>query len=470
MKIFLSGATGFVGRHLILRLLRDGHEITAWVRNPSKASLSLGGEVSIAGGADSYELPPDALDGFDAVINLAGEPIAGGRWTKKRKLSILKSRVETTKALVNGIKSTPKAPHIFISASAIGYYGSTVENDVTNEHGSNGNGFLPQICAAWEAPLSEVPESTRVVTTRIGLVLGLQEGLLGKLTPVFDAGVGGVMGSGRQMMSWIHITDLVEIIATALTNKNFEGPINCVAPNAVSHEVFCKTLAKVLNRPCLFGVPSIALQMALGESSQLILDGAHITSEKLPTLSFQFEYENLHNALTDIFGKKKPIIIEKRTKGSLGSYRLACATIVNHDFHHVRPFFFTPKSLAVLSPPGSGLELLYGYEEKMRQGTEMAFKIKMGPIPQTWVANIEENNPEYFIDTQVKGPMRYWHHKHSFTALESGTELRDEVNFSMPLGFLGKIALELFAKNMLQRLFVYRNHMLKLRFGNLEGQ
>ena len=105
MKIFLSGATGFVGRHLILRLLRDGHEITAWVRNPSKASLSLGGEVSIAGGADSYELPPDALDGFDAVINLAGEPIAGGRWTKKRKLSILKSRVETTKALIQRICS-----------------------------------------------------------------------------------------------------------------------------------------------------------------------------------------------------------------------------------------------------------------------------------------------------------------------------------------------------------------------------
>ena len=466
MKIFISGATGFIGRHLILRLLRDGHEITAWVRNPTRASLSLGDEIKIIGGAKSYELQPGALEGFDAVINLAGEPIAGGRWTKGRRTQILESRVQTTRALIENLNSVTNQPKVFLSASAIGFYGSTEENDIVFESGPNGKGFLPEICQAWEAPLSKLPQSTRTVTMRIGLVLGLQEGLLGKLTPIFDAGLGGVMGSGHQMMSWIHITDLVELFVSALTTKDFEGPINCVAPNAVSHEKFCKTLASTLNRPCLFGVPAIALQMALGQSAELILQGAHIASEKLSPLSFEFKFDTLHQALNDIYGKKKPITIEKLDKKALGAYRLQSATLVDQSFENVRPFFFTPKSLALLSPPGSNLELLYGYEENMRQGQEMAFKIKMGPIPQTWVAHIEENNPDYFIDTQVKGPMRYWHHKHSFVALESGTELRDEVSFSMPLGILGSIALKLFAKNMLHRLFIYRDHMLKLRFGD----
>ena len=252
MKIFMSGATGFVGRHLILRLLRDGHEITIWARNPSKAALTLGGEVKVIGGADKFQLHEDALDGFDAVINLAGAPIAGGRWTRKRKQLIRDSRVHTTEALVKACQTVKAPPAVFISASAIGYYGPGLSDAVFHEQTPAGNGFLADVCQAWEKPLEELPASTRCTVARIGLVLGLQEGLLDKLTPVFDAGLGGVMGTGKQMMSWIHISDLVEIFVSALDSEKLNGPVNCVAPNPVSHKVFCKTLAQTIRRPCIF--------------------------------------------------------------------------------------------------------------------------------------------------------------------------------------------------------------------------
>jgi uncharacterized protein len=465
MKIFLTGATGFIGRHLILRLLREGHEITVWVRNPVKAARALGNEVEIQGGADQYRLPANALNNCDAVINLAGEPIAGGRWTTSRKQKIIKSRVKTTQALVQACNTSKHPPHVFISASAIGIYGAAKENTLLDETAPGGKDFLADVCKQWEAPVNEITSSTRTIIARIGLVLGQQEGLLQKLTPVFDVGLGGVIGSGQQMMSWIHITDLVEAFTTLLTNKNYQGPVNMVSPKAVSHKIFCKTLATTLNRPCLFGVPSIALKLALGQAAEMILTGNHAIPGQLEKNGFQFNFPTLDAALENIFGKKNTVFIEKTSLHEGATPRLITSTFVPYPFEKVRPFFFTPKSLVLLSPPVSQMELLYGYEENMRQGQEMAFQIKMGPIPQTWIANIDEHHPEYFVDTQTKGPMRYWHHKHSFIAHETGTELKDEVHFTMPLGFLGKLALKIFAKVMLRRLFLYRNHMLHLRFG-----
>lgn len=464
MKILVSGATGFIGRHLCQRLLRDGHEVTAWVRDPNKAVSQLGCEVNILGGASNYLLPDTGVDEFDAIVNLAGAPVAGVRWSAARKKQILDSRVRTTEALVAAINRSPTPPQVLFSTSGIGFYGYGDPKEVFTESSDAGNDFLSRVTQAWEAAANQTANGCRLVIGRIGLVLGLDEGILGKLTPIFETGLGGVMGSGRQGMSWVHIYDLVDFIAHALLNERTEGVYNCVAPNPVSHRQFCKTFAKTLGRPCLFKIPGLALKTALGEASEMVLQGAVVTTERTDATGFSYSFAHLGGALEHLFEKKNGPVIQA-SKQKSGHFSIRDSTRVQAPFETVRPFFFFPKSLSILSPPASRMEFLYGHESEMREGHEMAFRVQLGPLTQTWTAIIEENTPDYFVDTQAKGPMSSWHHKHRFIAQDWGTEISDEVQFRMPLGPLGRFALKLFAGEMIRRLFVYRKHMMKIRFG-----
>ena len=191
MKVLISGATGFIGRHLAQRLLRDGHEVTAWVRDRLRAEKTLGTEIQVIEGARGYQLPAEKLEAFDAVINLAGESIVGGRWTGAKKKRILESRVRTTQALVKAINECKNPPKVFFSASATGFYGHGDAQSPFDENCNAGNDFLAQVSEQWESAAKEVNTDTRLVIGRISLVLGLEEGLLGKLTPLFDAGLGG---------------------------------------------------------------------------------------------------------------------------------------------------------------------------------------------------------------------------------------------------------------------------------------
>lgn len=296
MKIFITGGTGLVGSHLIPRLLQEDHTVTVLSRNIEKAQAILGNNLEFC---DSLERLT-SLDEYDAVINLAGEPIAGKRWSELQKQRLCQSRWQITKKLTQLIKSGENPPQIFISGSAIGYYGNK-EDVIITEDTEPHEEFTNKLCKAWEAFAMEAESSkTRVCLLRTGIVLSSKGGMLAKILPVFKLGLGGTMGSGKQYISWIHIEDMVGIINFLLTAPQIKGAVNMASPTPVTNKEFSKTLAKVLKRPCIFNVPSVIISLLMGEASTLLLDGQRAIPKKLELNKYQFRYKNIQSALVNI--------------------------------------------------------------------------------------------------------------------------------------------------------------------------
>ncbi|QIK59962.1 TIGR01777 family protein [Dysgonomonas sp. HDW5A] len=296
MKIFITGGTGLVGSHLISRLLQEDHTITVLSRNIEKAQAILGNNLEFC---DSLE-KLTSLDEYDAVINLAGEPIAGKRWTELQKQRLCQSRWQITKKLTQLIKSGENPPQIFISGSAIGYYGNK-EDVIITEDTEPHEEFTNKLCKAWEAFAMEAESSkTRVCLLRTGIVLSSKGGMLAKILPIFKLGLGGTMGSGKQYISWIHIEDMVGIINFLLTAPHIKGAVNMTSPSPVTNKEFSKTLAKVLKRPCIFNVPSVIISLFMGEASTLLLDGQCAIPKKLELNKYQFRYKDIQSALVNI--------------------------------------------------------------------------------------------------------------------------------------------------------------------------
>ncbi len=296
MKIFITGGTGLVGSHLIPRLLQENHTVTVLSRNIEKAQAILGNNLEFC---DSLERLT-SLDEYDAVINLAGEPIAGKRWTELQKQRLCQSRWQITKKLTQLIKAGENPPQIFISGSAIGYYGNK-EDIIITEDTEPHEEFTNKLCKAWEAFAMEAESSkTRVCLLRTGIVLSSKGGMLAKILPIFKLGLGGTMGSGKQYISWIHIEDMVGIINFLLTAPQIKGAVNMTSPTPVTNKEFSKTFAKVLKRPCIFNVPSVIISLFMGEASTLLLDGQRAIPKKLELNKYQFRYKDIQSALVNI--------------------------------------------------------------------------------------------------------------------------------------------------------------------------
>jgi|DewCreStandDraft_5_1066085.scaffolds.fasta_scaffold06314_5 hypothetical protein len=295
MRILISGATGMVANALIPLLHQ--HEIFKLVRRP------LDGKNEIIWDAEKGFSPEEEnkLQGFDAVINLVGDNVASGRWTPQKKLSIRNSRVLGTKNLIDALKRHNASPKVFISASAIGFYGDRGDETLT-EDSPRGKGFLAEICEEWEAEALRARDlGSRVVLLRIGIVLAKEGGALKKMLLPFSLGVGGVVGSGKQWMSWIALDDLTEIIKFSLENDTLEGPVNCTAPNPVTNKEFTITLGKVLNRPTFIPLPSLLIKCIFGEMGEtLLLQGNKVIPKKLLEKGFKFRYPDLEIALRKI--------------------------------------------------------------------------------------------------------------------------------------------------------------------------
>ena len=265
-------------------------------RNIEKAQAILGNNLEFC---DSLERLT-SLDEYDAVINLAGEPIAGKRWTELQKQRLCQSRWQITKKLTQLIKSGENPPQIFISGSAIGYYGNK-EDVIITEDTEPHEEFTNKLCKAWEAFAMEAESSkTRVCLLRTGIVLSSKGGMLAKILPIFKLGLGGTMGSGKQYISWIHIEDMVGIINFLLTAPHVKGAVNMTSPSPVTNKEFSKTLAKVLKRPCIFNVPSVIISLFMGEASTLLLDGQRAIPKKLELNKYQFRYKDIQSALVNI--------------------------------------------------------------------------------------------------------------------------------------------------------------------------
>jgi uncharacterized protein len=299
MQIAITGSTGLVGSHLTSFLTTGGHEVVPLVRSepsPDRREIRWDPE----GGA----IDTAALEGLDAVVHLAGENIATGRWTEDKKQRIRHSRVNGTRVLSQALTGLQNPPKVLVSASAIGYYGDRGD-EMLDEHSGPGSFFLSEVCREWEEATGPAREKgIRVVNLRIGVVLSPKGGALGKMLPPFRMGAGGVVGSGKQWMSWIVLDDLVTAIHFAITHENLQGPVNVVSPNPVTSREFTKTLGKVLGRPTLVPMPAFAAKLALGQmADELLLASARIFPKELQQAGFEFAYPDLESGLRHLLGK-----------------------------------------------------------------------------------------------------------------------------------------------------------------------
>ena len=294
-KILITGASGFVGTHLTQFLLQKGYKVKVMIRSSNKTR-----EDQIYWNPDQDEIDTNSLEGLDYVVHLAGENIAG-RWTADKKARIENSRVKGTKLLSDSLAKLKNPPKVLIAASAIGIYGNRGD-EILTEDSSSGSGFLADVGVKWEEATKLAEEAgIRVCNVRIGLVLGMDGGALEKMIIPFRLGLGGKIGDGRQYWSWIAIDDLISIIYSLLNNENLSGPVNAVAPNAVTNSEFTSIIGKVLKRPTIIPLPAFAAKGLLGEmADETMLSSTRVLPQKLLDSGYEFKYTQLEDALTEI--------------------------------------------------------------------------------------------------------------------------------------------------------------------------
>ena len=299
MKVAITGATGFVGSRLVEQLQAQGHQPLIFTRNRASALRKFPNLEIVAYTPTESGEWQKAIAGCDAVVNLAGEPIAESRWTPKHKEEILNSRKLGTQKIVEAIAQANPKPKVLVNASAIGYYG-TSETATFDETSLPGNDFLAEVCQAWEAEAQKVKDAgVRLVIVRLGIVLG-NGGALAKMIPPFQLFAGGPLGTGQQWFAWIDRDDLVSLIIEALTRPDIEGVLNATAPNPVRMSELCEKLGDVLHRPSWLPVPSFALEALLGEGAKVVLEGQQVLPKRTTSYGFQYQYPTVREALAKI--------------------------------------------------------------------------------------------------------------------------------------------------------------------------
>ena len=300
MKILIAGASGLVGSALVPALRRQGHEVVALVRRPVRR------EDEIAWNPADGELEPAVLATTDAIVNLAGENIAAGRWTAARKAALRGSRLDSTRTLARALTRAEPRPRVLVNASAVGFYGDRGD-EVLTEDSPGGRGFLPELCAAWETEARAAESAgARVVRLRLGVVLAREGGALGRLLPVFRWGLGGPLGDGRAWMSWIGLDDLVRVVSAALTDPRWHGAINAVAPGPVTNGEFTAALGQCMHRPAFLPVPRRLLELVYGEmAGATLFASARVMPGRLLAGGFVFRQPTIAAALRHVIWSKE---------------------------------------------------------------------------------------------------------------------------------------------------------------------
>lgn len=301
MRVAVSGSTGLVGSEVMTVLSAEGHEVVRLVRR-----VPAPGEKTVRWDPEAGVNDAGGLEGCDAVVHLAGENVGAGRWTAARKAAIRDSRVKGTRLLCEALAGLARPPKTLVCASAVGYYGDRGE-EVLTEESPPGAGFLPGICREWEAASAAAAgKGIRVVALRIGMVLSPKGGALARMLPLFRAGLGGVLGSGKQYVSWVALDDLTGIVLHALSREELRGPVNAVTPRPVTNRELTEALGKVLSRPTLLPVPSFALRLAVGEMADpLLLASTRVAPRRLEETGYRFRFPELRAALRHLLGKQE---------------------------------------------------------------------------------------------------------------------------------------------------------------------
>lgn len=299
MNILVTGGTGFVGSHLTMQLLREGHMLKIVTRSPKKYSSSEAKNQQFISWDAQFE---KQMDWADAVINLAGENIFGQRWSKSVKDKIYNSRILGTRQLVEAMHEAADPPAVFVSASAAGYYGDTA-GQVVDETSKPGADFLANVCQDWEKEAKQAPDSVRLVIPRVGIVLEKGGGAIQQMILPFKLFAGGPVGSGNQYVPWIHMKDLTDALQFVIREEQIEGIYNVNAPNPVTMRTLADEIGAQINRPSWIRVPELVLKLVLGEAAEPILASLNVSSDKIQEAGYTFNYEDVELALADILNR-----------------------------------------------------------------------------------------------------------------------------------------------------------------------
>ena len=478
MRVLITGATGLIGRALVPILLGEGHRLIALVRSEERARSLLGAEVETVAPSSGVKSLREALERSDAVVNLAGESIMGGRWTEVRRRALVESRVQLTRQLVGAIAEARPRPKTLISGSAVGYYGDR-GSEVLHESSSGGTDFLAQLCKDWEAAARLAEDSgLRVMTLRTGVVLGRDGGAMAQMLPPFRLGVGGPVGSGRQYMPWIHLQDLVRVIAAALTDDRYEGTVNGVVPEPATNREFARVLGRALHRPAVLPAPALALKVIFGEAAGVLLGSQRVEPRRLREIGFSYRFPTLDQAVADIVHTGEAEISPVRSSAELHApieenylrkrrptHQLRTRTVLDASIDETFAFFSQAENLGLITPASMRFEIQGGVPP-ITQGATIDYRLQVGPVPIRWRTRIAKWEPPHcFIDLQELGPYRCWWHKHAFSAQGNRTVMEDHVYYAPPLGALGRLANRWFIVPTLQQVFGYRRDVIRLRFG-----
>lgn len=450
MKILITGATGFIGRQVILYLRDRGHKIVVLTRDSKKAPVRLPIACPVFSWPSTDQPPArEAFAGVDAIIHLAGRSILG-RWTAKVKKEIVRSRVESTRQLVAAMRDLPEKPAVLVSMSGIGYYGDRGEETV-DESDAPGAGFFADLCQQWEQEAQSAEAlGVRTVQLRTGMVLGHDGGALLSMLPLFRMGLGSRIGSGRQWMSWIHMRDLAGLMLHAIETSSVTGPVNAVSPQPVTNAEFTRTLGKVLKRPTLLPVPGCILSLLLGEVGRVALDSQRVVCRK--AVGYEFVFPELKAALADICRQKDHLLLLEQW--------------VPRPRDEIFAFFGDAKNLERITPPHLKFKVLGQSTETLQEGTRIDYKLQLHGIPFRWQSLIGEWNPvTHFSDTQMRGPYKKWHHTHTFIEQDGGTLIRDHALYRLPFGAPGDMAGYFLVKRDLEKIFGYRIAKIRELFG-----
>ncbi|KHD89641.1 MAG: cell division inhibitor SULA [Bdellovibrio sp. ArHS] len=440
MRILITGATGLIGKELGKVLAQKGHEIVVISRSLAKARETLPFPCEVVVG-DLMDGPvQDPKLNVDAVINLMGEAVVEGRWSEEKKKKIYNSRVQGTRHL---IQSVPESVSAFISSSAIGYYGSCGDESLQEDH-APGTDFLARVTVAWENEAQKAPG--RKAFIRTGIVLSQQGGALEQMMFPFRAGLGGVLGAGSHYMSWIHLDDIVGLFVFALENSQVQGALNGVAPKPVTNRDFSRVLAEKLGKGLGPAIPESALKILFGEVATVMLSSMRGSTQKSEGLGYQFKYRTVEAALEQI--------CEPYKNGEDVFYAEQFLSAPPEKVFH---FFQDAYNLERITPPTLNFHIVKISTPEIQQGTLIDYKLKIHGVPVGWKTEIDEWQPPHrFVDNQLSGPYRLWHHTHEFRPFCGGTLMIDRVRYRLPMGYLGWLVAGKLVRKDVEKIFSFR--------------
>lgn len=456
MRILMTGATGLIGRELGKALVTRGDTLVCLVRDVSAARRQLPFPAVCHAWSHTRPVPAEALHGVDALVNLAGEPVANARWTAAKKALIRDSRVQGTQQLVRAVLAHGRSVTTFVQGSASGYYGDRGDERLTASS-TKGLGFLADVVQAWEAelrPLAEQRPDLRVPVVRTGIVLACQGGALAEMLPMFRLSAAGRLGTGRQWMSWIHLDDIVSLFLHALDGAP-SGILEGVAPQPAINLQFttaiCRSLGVIENLP----VPSLAIHALFGERAAIVLGSTRLEPLNAQASGFRCRFETVEQALEDLLAPLRGGVRVRRYEQWLP-----------HAAQDIWPFFCDANNLEDLTPPFLAFRMLGQSTSVIGAGTLIDYRLKLNGIPIAWQTHIDTwEPPRRFIDVQAKGPYALWHHTHDFIPMGAGTLMRDTVRYRLPAGWLGALAGGSKVASDVERIFDYRSRKIDERFG-----